>query len=88
MCILHLRQEDVRTDLRVVGLTASDRVNRLDGDPGGLEELGRVGMGSRDVRGEAGALVEPVGLAEFTNDTAVGSEVAENAVAHVADGVG
>ena len=45
-------------------------------------------MGGRDVRGEACALVEPVGLAELADDTAVGSEVAEDAFAHVADRMG
>ena len=45
-------------------------------------------MGRGDVRGEARALVEPVGLAELADDAPVRGEVAEDAFAHVADGVG
>jgi hypothetical protein len=65
----------------VIGLAAAHRVDRLDRDAGGLEELRRVGVGGRDVRGEARALVEPVGLAELADDAAARGEVAEDAFA-------
>ena len=60
----------------------------LDGDAGGLEELRRVGVGGRDVWGEARTLIEPVGLAEFADDAAVGGEVAEDAFADITNRMG
>ena len=81
----HLRQEDVRADLGIIGFAAANGVDGLNGDTGRLEELGCVGMGGCDVRSEAGALIEPIGLAEFADDPAVGCDVAQDAFAHIPD---
>ncbi len=76
--------EYVRADLGVVGLAATDVVNRLRGNASGLEELGRKGVRGGDVGREAVALVEPVSLAELADDVVAVVLRAEDEFAHVA----
>ena len=75
----------VCADLSVVGLAATDVVDRLRRDASGLEELGRKSVRCGDVGREAVTLIEPVGLAEFTDDVVAFVLSTEDELAHVSD---
>ena len=83
----HLRQEDVRANLGVIGFAATYGMDGLNRNAGGLEKFGRVGVRRRDVGGKAGTLIEPEGLAEVADDATVGSEISEDALTDIADAV-
>lgn len=83
--VVHPREEDVRADLRVVGLAAAHRVDELGGDSRGLEKFRRERVRGGDVRREAVAFVEPVGLAELADDVFAALHRVEHEIAHVAD---
>ena len=84
--VVHFREEDVRADLGIVGLAAPHRVHGLCGNAGRLEKFRCKGVRSGNVRREAVALVEPVGLAEFADDVFAALHGVEHEVAHVANG--
>ena len=48
--VVHPRDEGVRAHLGVIGLGDAEGVDALHRNPRALEELGRVGVGRRDVR--------------------------------------
>lgn len=85
MLVVHLREENVRADLGIVSLAAAHRVHGLRGNAGGLEKFRRKGVRSGNVRREAVAFVEPVGLPEFADDVFTALHRIEHEIAHVAN---
>ena len=82
---IHPANESVGADLGVVGLADSKGVHVLDREPEAEEKLRGDGVRGGDVWREAEALVEPVGLAELTDDVFTAVEGLEAEFADVAD---
>lgn len=80
-----LGNEDVGADLGIVGFAATHVVDGLRGYPGGLKEFRSEGVRGGHVGREAVPLIQPVGLAEFTDNVVAFILLAEDKFSHIAD---
>jgi len=88
MRVVHLREKRVRADLGVVGFCHAKGMDALHRNTGALEKFGRVGMRGGHVGRKAVAFVEPVGLAELTDDGVAGVDFAEDQFPDLTDVLG